>query len=110
MIETELLREIHLAIGGLPDCMVGRNNRGCFVRPRSSQRIQAGLLIDGSSDLIGIGPGGRFLAIEVKRPGGRRADDQRGFIDLVRRYGGIAGFAESVDDALDLIDAARRGG
>jgi len=47
------------------------------------------------------------LAIEVKRPNGRRNPDQVRFIDLVIGYGGIGGFAESVEDAIRIIDNAK---
>lgn len=57
----------------------------------------------GSSDIIGIAPDGRFLAIEVKTSKGRASKEQLRFIEAVRNAGGIAGIARSVDDALQLI-------
>jgi hypothetical protein len=57
----------------------------------------------GSSDLIGIAPCGRFLAVEVKTATGRVTKEQQTFIDAVCRAGGIAGIARSVDDALQLL-------
>ena len=103
--EATLLRQIHLAIGRRRDCMIWRNSKGTRQTDRAFVRM--GLLADGSADLIGIGPGGRFLAIEVKRPNGRRNPDQVRFIDLVIGYGGIGGFAESVEDAIRIIDNAK---
>lgn len=51
-----------------------------------------------SSDLIGIAPGGQFVAREIKAPGWRytgqgREPAQLAFINLVLSYGGNAGFA-----------------
>jgi len=68
----------------------------------SYRHITAGLC-KGSSDLIGIAPCGRFLAVEVKTPRGRVSAEQRTFIDAVNAAGGIAGVCRSVDEALELI-------
>ncbi len=43
----------------------------------------------GVSDLLGCLPGGKMLAIEVKRPGGKPTLDQIAVIDDVRRRGGL---------------------
>ena len=60
-------------------------------------------LCKGSSDLVGIGPGGRFLALEVKTPTGRATSEQRNYINQVIAKGGIAGIVRSVEDALALV-------
>lgn len=63
-------------------------------------------LCPGSSDLIGIAPGGRFVAIEVKRPGGKISEKQENFIDFVNKMGG---FGIIIDDEKKLkpaLDAA----
>ena len=76
--------------------------------------IQAGLCV-GSSDLIGLKTitvtadmvGHQiavFTAVEVKTKTGKASPEQKQFIDAVRKKGGIAGVARSVDDALQLID------
>jgi hypothetical protein len=64
--------------------------------------IQAGLT-KGGSDIIGIAPDGRFLAVEVKTTLGRIRPEQTIFLDVVRKAGGIAGVARSVEEALQLI-------
>jgi hypothetical protein len=64
--------------------------------------IHAGLT-KGGSDIIGIAPDGRFLAVEVKTTTGRLRPEQQRFIDAVNAKGGIAGVARSVEDALQLI-------
>ena len=67
------------------------------------QVIESGLCV-GSSDLIGIGPGGLFAAIEVKRTsGGRVSVEQTRFIDAVLKKGGLAGVARSPEEALLLV-------
>lgn len=52
----------------------------------------------GSSDIIGILPGGRFLAIEVKRPGHEPTEIQKEFMDKINALGGLAFVATSIDD------------
>jgi hypothetical protein len=57
----------------------------------------------GSSDLIGITATGRFLAIEVKRPGNKPTPEQRAFIAFVRSFGGVAGVCHSVEEFVELL-------
>lgn len=75
--------------------------------------IQAGLCV-GSSDLIGwrsvvITPemvGQRlavFAGVEVKTDRGRATEEQKNFIEVVQRFGGLAGVARSVDDARIIL-------
>lgn len=53
----------------------------------------------GVSDLLVCEKGtGKFIAIEVKRPGGKPTDEQQEFLLQVRSKGGIAFIAESIDD------------
>lgn len=57
-----------------------------------------------SSDLIGIGPDGKFLAVEVKTPGwkltpgDKRGQAQARFLTKVNQLGGRGLFAQSVGD------------
>jgi hypothetical protein len=61
----------------------------------------------GSSDLVGcVSPGGNFLAIEVKTATGRASVEQLGWIQLIEKFGGVAGIARSVQDALVLYRKA----
>ena len=69
----------------------------------------------GVSDIIGILPkgvaasdGGRFLAIEVKRPGGRVSPHQQQFIDRVNRMGGLGFVAYSVEDVITRLGVQDR--
>ena len=105
MTESQVMHDIRLALAREPDVTLWRNNTGA-LRSADGRLIQYGLCV-GSSDLIGIGPGGRFLAIEVKGPRGVVSDEQERFIALVRRRGGIAGVASSVEDAMGIVEAAR---
>jgi len=52
----------------------------------------------GSSDILGILPDGRFLAIECKTATGRLSVMQRDFIEDIRSRGGVAFVARGVED------------
>lgn len=96
-----------------------RNNSGALTDVHG-RLIRYGLANDSkavnkrvkSSDLIGVGPGGRFIAIECKAPdwvfeGTDREIAQLRFITLVIQAGGVAAF---VTDAaqLDELDTWAR--
>jgi hypothetical protein len=52
----------------------------------------------GASDIVGVLPGGRFLAVECKAPGGRISEHQARFLRDIERMGGVAVIARSVED------------
>ena len=91
--------------------MVMKNRIEACWNCRKKPLQSAGLGV-GSSDLICVVPPyGRFLAIEVKRPGytpSMVSDDQKRFMEIVRKYGGVAGIACTEDEAFALLDKARR--
>jgi hypothetical protein len=83
-----------LALRGVP---AWRNNTG--GRPWTDAAGKPRLMrfgLPGSSDILGVVPalaGGRrgmFLAVEVKRPGGKLRPEQAAFLDRVRAAGGLA--------------------
>lgn len=86
---------------------VGRqiHKDGSTVTLANARMFTTGL-VKGGSDIIGISPDGRFLAVEVKTARGRVSPEQQRFIDAVNRAGGIAGVARSVGDAIELIGSA----
>lgn len=53
---------------------------------------------NGVSDILGILPDGRFLAIEVKKEGGKPTPDQIKFIAKILARGGVAFVADSVEE------------
>ncbi len=59
--------------------------------------------VKGMSDIIGILPGGKFLAIEVKQPRNQPAPAQRGFLDEVMVMGGEAFVAHSVAEVKERL-------
>jgi len=52
----------------------------------------------GLSDIIGQLADGRFLAVEVKRPGKNPTETQKAFLDRVAKYSGVAYTVHSVDE------------
>lgn len=100
MTEADIMREIQLALSRL-GCRAFRNNVG-VAKTDTGSVIRFGLTV-GSSDLIGWTASGRFLAIEVKRPGKNPTKEQRNFLDAVTKAGGIAGVARSVEDAVEIV-------
>lgn len=68
------------------------------IKKSNGSYIPAALL--GVSDIIGILNDGRFLAIEVKRPGGSASLFQKSFLDSISRRGGLAFIATSIDDVI----------
>ncbi len=60
----------------------------------------------GYPDLHGMLPGGRYFALEVKRPGERETVEQREFIAAVLAGGGIAGVVYGYEDAQKLLEAS----
>ena len=50
---------------------------------------------------------GVFLAIEVKRRDGKVDPKQHQWIALVRKFGGVAGVARNVSEALALVNEAK---
>lgn len=63
----------------------------------------------GISDIIGCSSAGRFVAIEVKKPGGKASPDQKDFLARIEASGGIALLAYSLDEVLNAFEGTSRG-
>lgn len=100
MKESDIQRLIMLALSEA-GCLIWRNNTGA-LKNAAGIPIKFGLCV-GSSDLIGLTPTGRFLAVEIKTPTGKPTPEQTRFLEAVRARGGIAGIARSPEEALDLL-------
>jgi hypothetical protein len=88
-----------------------RNNSGAWTDPTNGRVIRYGLGNDSaklnkarkSADLIGIGPEGRFIAIEAKPAGWRYTGTQHeiaqmAFLTHVNRLGGFGMFATTPEE------------
>ena len=93
MSETDLVRAC-LAWLALRHIPAWRINAGGF----KTGKYFVHLAPAGFADIVAIAPGGRFLAIECKRPSGRLTPDQVTFAEDVRRAGGLAVVVRSVED------------
>ena len=74
------------SIGGLP---VKFNNIGIYAKA-------------GVSDILACIKG-RFVAIEVKRPGQKPSSLQINFIDAINKIGGFAFWADNLQDVKDKL-------
>lgn len=116
-----VMERIRLHLGKKPDLVLFRCQSGAVnMAPEGEPpQWQTYGLARGASDLVGClsssrcsqisccGHGGRWLVIEVKSPRvkihTKKLDakelEQKAFIDLIKKFGGHGGFAESVEDA-----------
>ena len=69
--------------------------RGGFIRTRKEDV--------GVSDIIGCTPDGRFICVEVKKPGGKASSEQIAFLERVEATGGVAILAESLGDVIQKL-------
>jgi hypothetical protein len=58
----------------------------------------------GISDIAGIGPGGRYIAIEVKAGTDRLSGSQGSFLSMVRMMGGIGIVGRSVEQVIKELE------
>lgn len=94
--EKIILKEVMLEASKL-GLRVFRNHVGGFYAKDGSFHHTG--LCKGSSDLIGWDNLGRFVALEVKKQGGKPSKEQITFLDKVNKAGGIGLI---VDDAKKL--------
>ena len=81
-----------------------RNN--CGVAVTRNATIRYGVGNPGGADLIGLYRG-RFVAVEIKRPGKKQTPEQLLFASLVRRTGGIYAVIHSVEEATQWLAELR---
>lgn len=101
--ETNLVQQIRLKASEM-GCLIWRNNTG-QLEDKTGRWVQFGLC-NGSSDLIGLLPDGRFLAVECKIGKNKPSIRQEDFIAAVRAKGGVAACVWSVDEFIRLVQNA----
>lgn len=84
--ESVILKRVMLEASRLGHTVFRNHVGGFYAKDGSFHRTG---LCKGSADLIGWMKDGRFLAIEVKKPGGRLRKEQRTFLDAARKAGGV---------------------
>ena len=114
--ESDIVHKIMLALSPLR-CTTFKNVRGMFWTMDKKRKVRAGIMADGSSDLIGfkrvkitqemVGKSiAVFLAIEVKTDKGYATNEQKDFIAFVKEAGGLAGIARSPEDAKRIAEVS----
>lgn len=83
-----------------------KNTTGTGLSMDGSRVIKFG--VPGSPDIMGIGPQGKFLGVEVKTGSGVLRQEQIAFRDMVRRQGGIFIEARSIEDVVQLLQPTGR--
>jgi len=90
-----------LRVHGIP---AWRINSRVLTLPGSAGLYRMGG-VKGMADIIAMVPGsGRFLALEVKRPGQKLTLDQAIFLDRIARNGGIGARVTSCNEVLALLE------
>ena len=92
MITVELCRR---------GCIVHRTNSGTYYT-EDGRPVRIG--IPGMSDLQGHRPDGRCFYLEVKKPGQKPRENQQRFLSAMRKSGAIAGWADSVEKAVEVVE------
>jgi hypothetical protein len=83
-----------------------RNQVGVY-HLADGRTLSSGLCF-GSADLIGWTKTGRFLSVEVKRPGGKPSAQQIHWMEQVNKSGGLAGICWSVEDVRNLLQGEQK--
>ncbi len=103
-LERDVQKSI-LAFLALRGILAWRQNTGSVVREYrgKSRLIRFGM--SGMPDILGCLPGGRLLAIEVKRPGNKPTDEQFATLANLTKAGALAFWASSVYEVQAILEA-----
>lgn len=102
MTESEIQRDIMNALTRHPMIGLAHVNTTGKVKGRNGHWITLGY--PGISDITGMLKDGRFFAIEVKKPGSKPTEVQQDYINKVNEFNGVAGWCDSVEGALDILE------
>ena len=100
MTETDLMRSISIELCRR-GCIVHRTNSG-ILYTKDGRPIRIG--VPGMSDLQGHRPDGRCFYLEIKLPGRKPRKNQQRFLSAMRKSGAIAGWADSVEKAVEVVE------
>lgn|SRR3990167_5835796 len=73
-----------------------KNNSVGIFKQSTGRYIKVG--IRGISDIIGITPQGRLIAVEVKRPGNHPTHEQKSFLEQIKAKNGIGLCVHSLEE------------
>ena len=100
--ESEIQRQI-LDWLKIKDIYAWRNNTGAMSGSHKGKRWFVRFGCAGMSDILGLLNTGKFLAIEVKRPGGKLTPAQEGYLAAIRARQGVAIVARSLEDVTAIL-------
>lgn len=84
-----------------------RNNNGAVFDPKiGTFRSPPKHSLKGIPDILGILKGGRLLALEVKKQGGRVSPEQSDFIKKAVELGALCAVVYSLDDVIEVLKNA----
>jgi len=102
MRESELQNDIMCILNEHPQVIWSFVTTIGKLKGRAGHWITLGY--PGIADIVGQLRTGQIFAIEVKVPGKKPTSLQQEFIDTVNRFGGRAGWADSVESALKILE------
>lgn len=106
-LEKQIQNQILEWLNAQPHCKAWQTQSGAIYDPtRKTFRKPPKWAPVGVADIIGIWHG-YFLAIEVKRPGGRVSQHQRQWLVDMVNQGAIAMIAFSMEDVVGLLSALK---
>ena len=109
--ETSIQNAILTYLSYRRDVFVWRNNTtGVYDAKRGRYRSSGKFAIKGVADILGITEEGRFIALEVKRPGGRASADQSNYLSRIKAFGGIAAVVTSVEEVVKVLEEEKHNG
>ncbi|QGH73305.1 MAG: VRR-NUC domain protein [Siphoviridae sp. cttb18] len=97
-IQKTILDYLHLK-----GCVAFKHRNVGIFKQKTKQYIPLSFGEKGISDIIGCTRDGRFIAIEVKRKGGRLSEEQKLFLQKIEKSGGIALVAYDLDLVIQRI-------
>lgn len=110
-LETEIQRQIELAIGAEPDLLLLRNSVGLAKyfddKELKEWKVPYGLGV-GSPDLVAIlAPRGTWFCLEVKCPGEKARPEQEKCHRTWKQFGAFVAVVHGVDEARAALKEAR---
>lgn len=108
VLEGDIKSRIMAALGCEPDVLVMDNPSGQARYGKARVPYGAGLAHRGGADLICVGPGGVFMALEVKSLTGEQRKAQIAFERAVLARGGVYRICRSPAEAVAWLEELRR--
>ncbi|KKM77534.1 hypothetical protein LCGC14_1369090 [marine sediment metagenome] len=101
--ETQLVR-VCLEWLSMEGVLAWRQNTGAWVSTYKGKRSVVRYGIPGMSDILGVLPDGRFLAIECKLPGREATIEQERFHARIDASGGLGIVVHTLDELQDAFE------